>query len=227
MVTWHSMLDVEAHVMRLYPGSVVHVSVVYINSGCDHVPIPRDRHERMRPISHWNIASYSWWTKYWNWISPMFSVQFSGEWFSALAVIIFWFGSCVFLCSISMVNCFSSVFFSFTLNTSEQERHNDGDDNDNSSKFQFVDLIIDTLIIGSLSICLYFFARYANMFFIFLRSLSKWPFTYIQYTHMHAFDEIYVRRFIQFHFSTQRLPISAYMPIISLFMNVLHMAIYT
>lgn len=44
------MLDAAEHVERLCPGSVVPALVVYISSGYDHVPILRDRRERMQPI---------------------------------------------------------------------------------------------------------------------------------------------------------------------------------
>lgn len=86
-----------------------------------------------------------------------------------------------------------------------------------NSKFQFVDLIIDTLIIGSLSICLVFFCT--QVLFLFSLLMSMWPSHTNTHALVHALDGIYVRRFIQFHFSTA-IGNKCLHAIIWLFMNV-------
>lgn len=79
-----------------------------------------------------------------------------------------------------------------------------------NSKFQFVDLIIDTLIIGSLSICLVFFALKSCFFFHCWCRCGLHTQTHTRsYTHLMEFMSVDLSNFT----FPQRLAISAYMPL--------------
>lgn len=79
-----------------------------------------------------------------------------------------------------------------------------------NSKFQFVDLIIDTLIIGSLSICLVFFAlKFCFFFHCWCRCGLHTQTHTRSYTHLMEFMSVDLSNFT----FPQRLAISAYMPL--------------
>lgn len=79
-----------------------------------------------------------------------------------------------------------------------------------NSKFQFVDLIIDTLIIGSLSICLVFFAlKFCFFFHCWCRCGLHTQTHSRSYTHLMEFMSVDLSNFT----FPQRLAISAYKPL--------------